>query len=159
MKLYELTGEYAQLLQLAEDGEDVAASLAALDDAVEAKGAGLARVRAGLLAEANALRVEEKRLAERRKAIEANAERVDDYVRGCMLRAGITSIKGGSFSISLREGPGRVEVDDVDALPVEYVRVKTERSADKVAILRAYKELGECVEGARVVPNTVLVVR
>lgn len=157
MRLYELTAAYAAIQQLADDGEDVSAQLAELDDALEAKGTALVAVMRGLDAEADALRLEELRMATRRRAIEANVERLREYVRTQMQANGITKIKGPAFSIGLSDGPERVVVEDAEAVPTEFQRVRTE--VDKSRILAAWKQSGECVPGTRIERSTSLRVR
>jgi phage host-nuclease inhibitor protein Gam len=157
VKLYQLSEQYALLEELAESGEDVAEELAALTDAIDEKGSALARVLATLKADASALREEEHRLSARRKAIEANAERIRDYLRANMEHCGIHKIRSPAFTITLQTSPERVEVERMDELPPEYVRTK--REPDRAAILAAYKLHGECVPGTRIERGMTLVIR
>lgn len=157
--LYELTASYARLLEAAEQGADVEALLAELEDSIEAKGAGIARILANLERDSESFGVEEKRLASRRKTTDANIDRLKAYIRECMASAGIRQIKAGTFSITLSPGQDRVEVVNLDLVPAEYVRTKTTREADKRAILDAYKRDGVCVPGVEFVPTTTLRVR
>lgn len=156
-QLYVLAAGYADLQQAAEEGVDVSDRLAALDDAIEAKGAALAAVLRGIDADAEAMRAEEKRIAERRHAIEANGKRIERYVRSCMESAGITKIKSGTFSITLSAGALSVQVLDESAVPETYVRVK--REVNKTAVLSAYRECGEIVPGCDIVQSTTLRIR
>lgn len=150
-KLYELTGEYAELQDRAECGEDVSAALAALDGKLEAKAESIAAVLRNLSADQEALRAEEKRLAARRKAKENAEESLREYVRSQMVAAGITRIKCAAFSFALQNYE-HVRVDDVDALPAEFRRTVPEAvEPDKKAILAAWKRDGEVVPGATVV--------
>jgi hypothetical protein len=159
MKLYELTGAYAQLQAAAEDGEDVSAQLEQLGDALEHKGMKLAAVLRGLRVNVEAFRQEELRLAARRKALEANAERIRESIRASMLQAGIRQIKAGTWSITLSDGPERVVVTDLNAVPDEYQRVTVKREVDKPAVLAAYKQDGEIIPGTSVETGTTLRIR
>lgn len=157
--LYALTADYAHLLELAEQGEDVDAALSQLTDAIEAKGAGIARVIASLEADALAVNAEEKRLSARRKAAEATVERLREYIRVHMAGAGIRQIKGGTFTITLAAGQDKVVITDESKLSPEYKRVKTTSEPDKKAILAAYKTTGEIPAGCEIVETTTLRIR
>ena len=157
MRLYELTGSYAQLQSRAEDGEDLEAELAQLDDRLEEKGRALVGLIKNLSAEADAIAKEEERLELRRKALENAERRIKDYVRTCMEQSGIQKIKAGTFTIWLQEGPERVEVVDEAAVPEAFFRVK--REVSKSEILRAYKQDGECVPGTRIERSVGLRIR
>ena len=44
-----------------------------------------------------------------------------------------------------------IEVTDIEKVPKEYIKIKTETSVDKAAIKKHLKETGEIIEGTRVV--------
>jgi hypothetical protein len=157
--LYALSSRYQQLLELAEQGEDVGALLAELDDAIETKGKNIACILRQLDLDELAADSEAKRLAARSKAFANSGDRLRAYLKSCMETAGIRQIKSAQFSITLSPGQDRVEVVSLDAVPAEYVRAKTTREPDKRAILDAYRRDGECVPGVEIVPTTTLRVR
>jgi hypothetical protein len=157
--LYALTGAYAQLLELAELGEDVGTALAELDDAVQAKALNICKLLAQLDANAEAAGAEAKRLAARSKAFEANGDRLRQYIKDCMKAANIRSVKSPQFSITLSDGQPRVEIKDLDAVPDEFVRTKTTREPDKRALLEEYKRDGAIPSGCDIVATTKLLVR
>lgn len=159
MKLYEITGAYLQLQERAEEGEDITEALAQLDDALEQKATSVVRVVQGLEADVQAIRAEEQRLKKRRESIEANVERVREYLKHNMAAQGIRQIKSPQFVISLRDGPPKVRVIDEAQLPREYVREKVTREPNKVAILDAYKSAGEVVPGTEVVQEPCLQIK
>jgi hypothetical protein len=151
MRLYELTGEWAALQSAIDDGEgeaDVLARVEAAEVAIEAKAAGVLAVLRGLDAEAEACRAEEKRLAERRRAREAAAERLRDYVRGCMEAAGIERVTTPLGSLLLQKSPARVEVLDEAAVPAEFTRIK--REVDKKAVLARWRDEGLVPDGCAI---------
>ena len=157
LRLYELAPAYAYLIDaLDEDGDasDGHAHLDALSDAIDQKVASIAHVLAQLDAEADALRVEEKRLAARRQARERRAESLRDYLRMSLDAAGVAKLKTTTHTISVGDGPQRVVVEDEGAIPAEFLRTKIE--IDKRAILVAMQTLGECVPGTRVERGRVL---
>jgi hypothetical protein len=158
-KLYELAGAYEQLRNAAEAGEDISGALAELNDDLEVKAGNVARLLASWDGDVEAFKTEEKRISARRKAIEANVERLREYVRRCMSAAGITSIKAGTFSVTLAAAADRVIVDDEKALPAECWREKTTREVDKALIAKMYRDHGEIPPGCRIEPNTSLRIR
>jgi hypothetical protein len=157
LKLYELPAHYQALYERSDEGEDVTALLAALDDALEARATHLIAMVRGIDAEAEALREEERRLRQRRDRLEMQSDAFRAHVKGAMLSAGVSKIKAPAFTISLREGADKVVVEDEAHVPPSFFRVK--RELDKQAILRAYKDDGECVAGTHVVREPSLQIR
>jgi uncharacterized protein YlxW (UPF0749 family) len=151
MRLYDLTSDYAAIQEAAERGEDVAA--------IESKAAGLVYVLANLEADAGALETEAKRLAAKRKTAEREVERVREYIRTCMVTAGVTRIKGPTFTITLSDGKPKVVVHSLEAIKEaapELVRRSVEESVDKAAVLERFTRDGECVPGTEIVATTTL---
>jgi hypothetical protein len=148
MKLYELTAEYAALADAVDTGDDLDARLAALEGAIERKVGGVVRVIRSLEAEVEALRAEERRLADRRHARERAAERLRAYLRDCLAGAGLSRVRSDVATVTLVPPSERVVVDDEAAVPDEWCRVR--REVDKSRVLRAYLDYGECVPGTRI---------
>lgn len=159
--LYALTGAYLQLLERAENGEDIGEALAQLDDAIQAKAVNLVKLMATLEADALAAGVEEARLQQRRKARENHVERLREYLKSCMEAAGIRSVKTPLFSITLSNGKPRVVITDAGKVPPELMRHPKPPPAepDKVAILKLHQETGETIPGCDIVATTQLRVR
>lgn len=157
LRLYELPAAYRALAERAEDGEDVSELIEQLDDQLNVRATHLVTVLRGLEAEASVIRDEEERLANRRRALEVNASRLRVSVRTAMLEGRVERIVSPTFSLALRQGPPKVLSVDEDKLPAEYWRVK--REPDKRAILRAYEESGEIVDGCEVGSEPYLVIR
>jgi hypothetical protein len=157
MKLYEVPAAYADLDARAEDGEDIALALATLDGTVVQKAEAVLHVMKNLDAASDAFGAEIKRLQERKRTADHQAERIRTYLKMAMEAASIARIKAGTFSVSLGEGVCRVEIEDESMLPEAYVRVKKE--PNKAAILAAFKETGEIVRGSRIERGTRLVIR
>jgi hypothetical protein len=156
--LYQLTGEYAALQARAEDGEDVGDALAAIDDAIDVKAERIAAVLRNLKGDQELLRAEEKRLADRRRSLENNEERLREYIRTSMVSAGLTRVKCPAFTLSLSERES-VVVENAEAVPEEFTTLKVETRIDTKAVLAAYKNSGECVPGTRVATNHILTIR
>ena len=68
----------------------------------------------------NAMKEEEKRIAEDRKALENKMARFKDYVKECMERNGITKIETGLGTLSIAKSPVSVEIVNEDEVPSEF---------------------------------------
>lgn len=156
MKLYELSAEYARMVDTVDD-EESALALGEVVGELEAKVGNLCLVIATLDAEGEQLRAEEKRLAARRQARENRAESLRDYLRMNMDAMGIAKIKSATHTITIGDGPQRCVVDDESLVPAQFTRTKTE--VDKKAVLEAFKVDGECVPGTRVERSRALRIR
>ena len=101
-----------------------------------------------LLAEAAALKAEEKSFAERRKRAENKAESLKRYLDSALQGQKFTSTK---VAISYRKSTS-VEVDETK-LPANWLReIPATHVVDKVEIAKALKA-GETVEGATLITN------
>lgn len=160
-RLYDLAPEYARLVDAADDGDDVGAELERIGGELSAKVGALCHVIAELEADADKIGAEVARLAARQKARETRAAKLRDYLRENMRAAGIHQIRTATHTISLSPSTPRVEVDDVSAIPAEYMRQPPTPAAapDKKAIADAYKRLGECVPGTHVVETVALKIK
>lgn len=130
MTLYEMTTEYQILLEMAEDpevdGETLTDTLEALGGEIEDKADGYAKVLKQLDADAAFLKAEEKRLADRRKAIENNSARMKAALQNAMTLTGKPKFKTDLFSFTIRKNPARVVIDreDTNGAPVEFVVIQ-----------------------------------
>lgn len=153
--LYDLMGEYSELQQAAEDPnvdeEQFAALVNQLDEArgeLKDKVDRIAKVLRNLDADCRKLKFEEQRLAQRRKAMENNAESLRNWVRTTMDLLDVDRIKTDMFTVTLGKPTFRVEVLNEKEVPPEYVR--TEIKVDKKAVLKAAQTDGEIVPGCDV---------
>lgn len=149
MTLYDLTAEALDLQAVILDagGEvtpDVEAALDALDalgETAEDKLAAYGRLIANMAADADAYRAEEKRLADRRKAIETSARSLKDRVEQFLRATGKPKIKADVWSFSLQRNPPSVYVRDTNAIPADYL-VPQQPTIDRRAILDVLKAGG-----------------
>jgi hypothetical protein len=130
-----------------EIADDMADELEALDMKRAEKIENVACYIKNLDAEAEAIKREEKRLAERRKSAESKAERLKQYLAYALHGEEVYS--SARVKLSWRKSES-VEVESVDLLPEEFRRIKTTVDADKTAIKQAIKS-GEDVAGACIV--------
>lgn len=101
--------------------------------------------------EADAIKREEQRLAERRKAKEKKAEWMKQYLSTSLYGSGMDKFESARVSIGFRKSE-TVIIEDEGQLSDQYVTVETKRSPDKKAIKTALKS-GIAVRGARLQEN------
>lgn len=152
MKIYEIPGALRELLDRLDadpdtgevDGEALAA-YAEYNAAAAEKLEGTACYCRELLAEAEAIKAEEERLAKRRKALENKSERLKNYMMPALEAMG-GKVKGVMASVRIGKSQA-VTVFDIDALPDAFKHVKTTIDPDKVALKKDLKS-GEVIPGA-----------
>jgi chromosome segregation ATPase len=153
MHLYELTESYRKvqtyLEQIDEEGEAAQQGLELLEqleDNIEAKLCGIARVVKNLTADAEAIKAEEKRLSERRRATENNVQRLKEYAQRQMQMAQMQKAKDELFTLSIQKNPPSVRITDESTIPAPY-RIPQPDKIDKRALLDELKAGAE-IEGA-----------
>lgn len=125
--LYELTDQFKQLLTLAGDPEVdpevFADTLEGLQGEIEVKADGYARVIRQLEADAVTLRIEEERLAKRRRSVETNIDRMKSTLQLAMQTTGKKKIPLELFTVSIQKNPASVVMDEqyIENLPDEYL--------------------------------------
>lgn len=132
---------------LAEDEAALLGTLDGISDFVESVDRALAAAaEAKALAAAASQRAQA--LSERAKAASDREARIRRAILCAMLDAGRQSVVCTEAAVSVKKGGFAVEITDPDAIPVEFLRIKTE--PNKPA-LKARLESGEHIEGAKLV--------
>lgn len=108
--------------------------------------------------EAEAEKINElaKRMTARAKALENSAKWLKRQLLEVTKQQG-GKIKTGYNAVSVRNTPS-VSVEDMEKLPAQYIKVKVERTPDKMELLKALKA-GEEINGAELVYNESLQMR
>lgn len=152
MKLYEIEAAINEAIEellssvdeeTGEVDETKAQALEALKEEKEKKLENIACYIKNLKAEAAALKEEEGKLNQRRKAAENKAARLSEFI-GLHISTD-EKITTARAVIAFRKSK-RVDVLDESAIPQKFIKTKTETSVDKVAIAHAFKE-GATVPG------------
>ena len=99
----------------------------------------------------NAMKEEEKRIAENRKSLENKLERFKDYVKECMERNNITKIETGLGTLSIAKSSMSVEITNEDEVPNEFKQEVVTVKIDKTKIKNNFKETGEIPAGVNIV--------
>lgn len=156
--LYELKDKYLKLLDLAleEDAAVFQDTLEALEDAIEDKAENIVCVIKEMEGDINTLKAEEKRLKERRQALEKKKEHLRWYLQDELEVMNIPRLKTAKFTISLRDNAPKVNVIDETLIPFNFI--KTAYSVDKKAVKEAL-ESGQEVVGATLVRERGISIR
>lgn len=157
LTLYELTDNYQQLLELADEADPKAFedTLSTLQDEINHKAESLAKVIRTLEAEAKALDEEKKRLEDRITSRKNKVQRLKDYLKDNLEKSGMQKVKGKTFTVWVQDSE-RVEVSDENTIPEQYFVLK--RQLSKSAIKEAI-ENGQQVAGAEIVKNKSVRIR
>ena len=99
----------------------------------------------------NAMKEEEKRIADNRKALENKMVRFKDYVKECMEKNGITKKEKGLGTLSIAKRPASVEIVNEDEIPSEFKQEVVTVKIDKTKIKNNFKETGEIPAGVNIV--------
>lgn len=161
--IYELTADYLRLMEMMDDPEldprTLADTMEAIDGELEDKADGYAMVMKNLQADVEALKAEEERLYNRRKAIENNIKAMKERLQMAMQMTGKVKFKTTLFSFGIQKNPASVVLDsgNYEDYPEEFL-IEQPPKIDKADIkeaLKAGEDLGglahlEQTEGVRI---------
>lgn len=98
----------------------------------------------------DAMKTEEKRISDMRKALENKNNKFKEYVKECMENNGFTKIDTGLGSLTIAKSPISVEIENENEVPSEFKQEVVTVKVDKKAIADNFKATGE-------VPNGVII--
>lgn len=143
MTLYELTGDYLNLWEMAEDPDvDEEAffdTLEGIQGSIEEKADGYAKVMEQLKGDSVSLKAEIDRLQARKTAIDNNIDRMKKALEQAMIATGNRKFKTTLFSFNIQKNPASVEVVDQAKIASEYW-IPQDPKLDKKMILADLKE-------------------
>ncbi|MGE7621728.1 siphovirus Gp157 family protein [Viridibacillus sp. NPDC096237] len=155
--LYELTSDYMQVLSLLDEGVDVKDTLDALSDAFEVKVENIGKVIRVIQAKEVAIKQEEDRLKARRTVLAKQAENLKKYTFENMKVLDKKKIEGNLFTFSIRKNPAKLQIDDEDEIPFEFLKAVAPQ-VDSLLVKENLK-LGRKVPGARLVQGESLQIK
>lgn len=144
MKLYELSEIYNNIIDLDLPEEELTTALQNIDEKIEEKADNIAKTLRELDGQIETIKAEEKRLQEKRKAIENKRESIKKYLQYQMEILDKKKIKTDLFSFTISKNKTSVKILDEAKIPEEYFRIT--KTANKTEILKAYQE-GKLTEG------------
>ena len=141
--LYELTGQFRELLELVEQGEVdpemLADTLEGLEGEIEIKADGYAKVIKELEGKTAMLKGEIERLSNRKSAIENNIKTMKESLEIAMRATGKTKFKTDLFSFNIQKNPPKLVIDKPEEIPEEYL-IPQEPKINSKAIKDMLKE-------------------
>ena len=157
--LYELSTNYQNILEIAEmlDEDQLKEALAGLDDEIENKADGYAKVIKELEAQENAIKDEIKRLTERKSAIGNNVKRMKESLQDQMLLMNKRKIKTPFFSFNIQNNPPSLSILDESHIPKRFYE-EQDPKLNKRELLKALKD-GEELEGVEIKQGESLRIR
>ncbi len=160
MTLYEITGNFVRLLEMAEEEEiseeTLADTLESLEYDLENKADQYAKIIKELEGQAKIISDEKQRLEERKKTLTNNIARMKRALKEAMLIADRKKIKTDLFSFTIRKAGGLKPLVIDGEVPKEYLK---EPEPDTAKIREALKS-GQEIDWAYLKePEEVLVIR
>lgn len=161
MKLYEIANDYLALMQAIDNDEipeeAISDTLEAITGEIEVKADNIACLLKNLDADIVAIKTEEVRLAERRKAKENTRERVKQYLSDTLQRMGIDKIETARNKISFRKSESVEVLDEQTFLKWaqenrDDLLTYSAPKVNKTEVKKALKS-GVEIEGAQLVSN------
>lgn len=144
MNLYELTKTYQDLQEMVENGEDLEDTLNLISDAIEVKADGYARVIRNMEGNIEAIKTEQARLQEKKKALENGIERLKKNLYDAMKATGKEKFKTDLFRFSIARNGGAIPVIiDKPVTELPYYLTKVDIKPDAKAIAEYIERTGD----------------
>lgn len=141
--LYELTDEYLELLEMAQDEtldqKTITDTLEGVDFEFEDKADGYVKVVKTLEGDVAAIDKEIERLTAKKKTIKNNISGIKKNLENAMLLIGKRKFKTLLFSFGIQKNPASVVIDDESRVPEEFWKQR-EPELDKKALSAYLKE-------------------
>ena len=157
LSLYNITNKFVEIMDKAQDGElteeeynELGNELAQELQNKSSNIIGYIKNSESLL---EAMKVEEKRLAEIRKKGEKKLDKFYQYVKENMERLGLMEIPTELGKLKITKNPMSIEIENEDEIPSEFKKEVVTTQIDKAAIKNHFKDTGEIVPGIRIIDN------
>ena len=143
MTLYELTGQYLQLLDMAEDAdpETLADTLEGIEGEIEEKADGYAKVIRTIEGDVQSVKSEIDRLTAKKQAMENNVRRIKENLQASMMATGKTKFKTQLFSFGIQKNPASVRIKEGAEVPEQFYK-QQDPVLDKTKLKNYLKENG-----------------
>lgn len=142
MTLYELTDNFKQVLEMAQDPsidpQAIADTLEGIAGEIEYKADGYAKVIKELELNCDKLTAEITRLTDRKKTLQNNIKRMKESLTVAMKETGKTKFQTDLFAFSVQKNPPSLVIDDDRNIPKEFY-IPQDPKIDTLAIKEALK--------------------
>jgi cysteine sulfinate desulfinase/cysteine desulfurase-like protein len=153
LSLYNITNGFVELMNSEEITEaDKVKIEAELLELLEHKSSNIIGFTKNIELTIEAMKSEEKRIADNRKTLENKLSKFKEYVKDCMINANIPKVETELGTISIAKNPISCEIVNEEIIPNKFKTEVITTKIDKKAILDNFKETGELIDG--VVINT-----
>lgn len=143
MTLYELTGQFLELAQMAEEGtfdqQIINDTMEGVEMEIEEKADGYAKVIRSLEGDVNEVDAEIRRLTERKNTIKGNIDALKKNLENAMIATGKTKFKTPLFSFGIQKNAPSLDLVDEANVP-ERFWIPQEPKLDRRSLLAYAKE-------------------
>ena len=157
LSLYNITNKFVELMDKAQEGQltedeynELGNELALELQNKSSNIIGYIKNSESLL---EAMKAEEKRLADMRKQGEKKLEKFYQYVKENMQRLGLEEIPTELGRLKITKNPMSIEIENEDEIPAEFKKEVVTTQIDKTAIKNHFKDTGEIIPGIRIIDN------
>lgn len=157
LSLYNITNKFVELMDKAQEGQltedeynELGNELALELQNKSSNIIGYIKNSESLL---EAMKAEEKRLADMRKQGEKKLEKFYQYVKDNMQRLGLEEIPTELGKLKITKNPMSIEIENEDEIPAEFKKEVVITQIDKTAIKNHFKDTGEIIPGIRIIDN------
>lgn len=161
ISLYEISDVYKQVQFMLEedlDNEELKQALDNIEGDFEEKADNIAKVIRHLTATENALKEEEKRLADRRRTISNNIKNTKEYLKYNMEVLDKKKFDTDLFKFYIRNNKQTVKYEEGVILPEEYYITEEVKTINKELVESELKE-GVWIEGAKLDRTQSLIIK
>ena len=152
LSLYNITNGFVQLMANEEMTEEEKELIKKeLTELLQEKSENIIGFTKNLELTIEAMKTEEKRIAENRKSLEVKMEKFKEYVKECMEKMEDTKIETTLGTLSVAKNPISVEILYEDKIPNKYKTQVITTKVDKKAIADDFKATGELIEGVNII--------
>lgn len=158
MKLYELSEQYNQLIEMmdqTDDLETIKDTLDSIEEAFDAKVESIVKLIRSKTAESEVVKQEADRLTKRYQKLNKDVEWLTNYVKAEMERVNKEKIKSSYFNITLYDSNPSVHVLDETIVPKQYIITETVSRIDKRTLCELLKS-GKQIPGVELIRKKAL---
>lgn len=154
LSLYTITNAFPMLMEQEEmTEEDKTKVLEELNGLLNVKSQSIIGYVKNIELTIEAMKTEEKRIAENRKNLENRLSKFKEYVKDCMEKNGFSKIETELGQLSITKNPMSIEITNEDEIPSEFKQEVVTTKTDKTAIKNHFKETGEIIPGINIVDD------
>jgi hypothetical protein len=160
--LYSLSEAYQNVLSLIDEenpDNDILKALQTIEGQIEVKASNMATLIKSLESEADFIKAEEKRLAQRRKIRENAVSNIKQYLQSAMEQMGMDKIKTPIWNFNIQNNPPAVQIINEDEIPGKFLTLVPEHYEVNKKLISEVLKAGEEVKGAELTRGRSLRIR